>query len=46
MVGLGYCFMELEDFIQALYWFRQALDVYPDIEPVRIQITRLEKSLQ
>jgi len=46
MVGLGYCFMELDDFVQALYWFRQALDVYPDIEPVRVQILRLEKSIQ
>lgn len=45
MVGLGYCFLELNDSIQALYWFRQALDVYPDIEPVRIQILRLEKSI-
>ncbi len=46
MVGLGYCYLELEDLMQALYWFRQALDVYPDIEPVRLQIMRLESSIQ
>lgn len=46
MVGLGYCFLEMDDCMQALFWFRQALDVYPDIEPIRVQILRLEKSIQ
>lgn len=46
MVGLGHCHLELGDLLEALYWFRRALDIFPDLEPVRIQIKRLEKAIQ
>ncbi len=46
MIGLGHCHLELGDLLEALFWFRQALDVYPDLEPVRVQIRRLEKTIQ
>lgn len=46
MVGLGHCHLELGDLMEALSWFRQALETYPDLEPVRIQVKRLEKAIQ
>lgn len=46
MVGLGHCHLELGDLLEALSWFRKALDVFPDLEPVRIQVKRLEKAIQ
>lgn len=46
MVGLGHCHLELGDLLESLFWFRQALDVYPDLEAVRLQIRRLEKAIQ
>jgi tetratricopeptide (TPR) repeat protein len=46
MVGLGHCHLELGDLLEALFWFRRALDVYPDLEPVRAQVRRLEKAIQ
>lgn len=46
MVGLGHCYLELGDLLDSLFWFRRALEVYPDLEPVRIQVRRLEKAIQ
>ena len=46
MVGLGHCYLELGNLIESLFWFRQALDIYPDLEPVRVQICKLEKAIQ
>ena len=46
MVGLGHCHLELGDLLEALYWFRRAVDIFPVLEPVRIQIKRLEKAIQ
>lgn len=46
MVGLGHCFLEQGELIDSLFWFRQALDVYPDLEPIRVQVRRLEKTIQ
>jgi tetratricopeptide (TPR) repeat protein len=46
MVGLGHCHLELGDLLESLFWFRRALDVYPDLEQVRLQIRRLEKAIQ
>lgn len=46
MIGLGHCHAERGDLLEALFWFRQAVDVYPDLEPVRVQIRRLEKTIQ
>ncbi len=46
MIGLGHCHLELGELLESLFWFRQAVDVYPDLEPVRVQIRRLEKTIQ
>ncbi len=46
MVGLGHCHLELGDLLESLFWFRRSVEVYPDLEPVRIQIRRLEKAIQ
>lgn len=46
MVGLGHCHLELGDLLEALFWFRRALRVFPDLEAVRIQVRRLEKAIQ
>ncbi len=46
MVGLGHCHLELGDLMESLFWFRRALEVYPDLEPVRAQVLRLEKAIQ
>lgn len=46
MIGLGHCHLELGDLLESLFWFRRALDIYPDLEPVRIQVRRLEKTIQ
>lgn len=46
MVGLGHCYLELGDLLDSIFWFRQALDIYPDLEPVRVQVRRLEKAIQ
>lgn len=46
MIGLGHCFLEQGNLIESLFWFRQAVDVFPDLEPVHVQIRRLEKTIQ
>jgi tetratricopeptide (TPR) repeat protein len=46
MIGLGHCHLELANLPEALHWFRKAVEVYPDLEPVRVQIRRLEKTLK
>ncbi len=46
MIGLGHCHLELGDLLESLFWFRRSLDIYPDLEPVRIQVRRLEKTIQ
>ncbi len=46
MVGLGHCFLDQGELVDSLFWFRQALDIYPDLEPIRIQVRRLEKAIQ
>jgi tetratricopeptide (TPR) repeat protein len=46
MIGLGHCHLELGDLLEALFWFRAALETYPDLEPVRIQVRRLEIAIQ
>lgn len=46
MIGLGHCYIELADLPEALHWFRQAVEVYPDLEPVRLQIQRLERTMK
>lgn len=46
MIGLGHCHLELGDLLESLQWFRAALRTYPDLEPVRVQIRRLEIAIQ
>ncbi len=46
MIGLGHCNLELGDLLESLFWFRCALDTYPDLEPVRVQVRRLEIAIQ
>lgn len=46
MIGLGHCNYEMGYLLDSLYWFRQALDVNPDLEPIRLQILRLEQAIQ
>lgn len=46
MIGLGHCHLETNDLRESLYWFRQALETYPDLEPVRVQVHRLEQAIQ
>ncbi len=46
MVGLGHCYLESGELVDALFWFKEALDIFPDLEPVRIQVRRLEKAIQ
>ncbi len=45
-VGLGQCFLESERPRKALEYFRQAISIYPDLEPVHLQIRKLEESLR
>jgi tetratricopeptide (TPR) repeat protein len=46
MIGLGHCYLELNELVESLYWFKMALETYPDLEPVRVQVRRLEKAIQ
>lgn len=46
MIGLGHCHLELGDLLESLFWFRTALETYPDLEPVRVQVRRLEIAIQ
>lgn len=46
MIGLGHCHLELGDLLESLFWFRSALTTYPDLEPVRMQVRRLEIAIQ
>jgi tetratricopeptide (TPR) repeat protein len=45
-IGMGHCLLENGDVWGALDSFRMALSIYPDLEPVRLQIRNLERSLQ
>lgn len=45
-IGMGHCLLENGDVWGALDSFRKAIAIYPDLEPVRLQIRTLERSLQ
>ena len=45
-VGMGHCYLELEDAFAALECFRRALRLNPDLESVRAQVDFLERSLE
>ncbi len=46
MIGLGHCYLEQHELMESLFWFKLSLETYPDLEPVRIQVRRLEKAIQ
>jgi tetratricopeptide (TPR) repeat protein len=46
MIGLGHCHLEMGDLLESLNWLRGALAIFPDLEPVRVQVRRLERAIQ
>ncbi|MFK7734728.1 MAG: tetratricopeptide repeat protein [Pirellulaceae bacterium] len=46
MIGLGHCHLEMGDLLESLTWLRGALAIFPDLEPVRVQVRRLERAIQ
>jgi tetratricopeptide (TPR) repeat protein len=45
-VGMGQCYVELQDGLEALECFRRGLRIHPGLEAVRIQIEYLERALE
>lgn len=45
-VGMGHCYLELNEPQPALDCFRRALKLNPDLEDVRAQVTYLERALE
>ncbi len=45
MIGIGYCFLEKDIPRTAIYWLQRALEVFPDLEPVRARLTLLERMI-
>lgn len=45
-VGMGHCYLEMEDALAALESFRRALKLNPDLEDVRAQVDYLERTLE
>ena len=45
-VGMGQCYLELNDPVGALDSFRRALTVHPGLEDVRAQVNYLERALE
>jgi tetratricopeptide (TPR) repeat protein len=45
-VGMGHCYLEMEDGLAALECFRRALKLNPDLEEVRAQVDYLQRSLE
>lgn len=43
--GMGYCFMHQNDPVSALECFRRAVRLNPDLENVRTQITKIQRTL-
>lgn len=44
-VGMGQCYLELEDGLDALECFRRGLRIHPGLEAVRIQVEYLQRAL-
>ena len=45
-LGVANCYLELEQNLPALEFFRLALSIHPDLESVRSQIDQLERTLE
>jgi hypothetical protein len=45
-MGMAHCFLKLDYASQALSGFRLALQINPDLEGVRSQVTHLERLLK
>lgn len=45
-VGIGHCYIDLQNPSAALTWYRRALDVHPELEQVRHEVKRLERLLK
>jgi tetratricopeptide (TPR) repeat protein len=45
-IGMAHCYLELDDPVGALQYFRRAIDINPSMEGVRAQIEFLERSLE
>lgn len=46
IVGMGQCYLEMQDGLGALECFRRGLQIHPDLEAVRIQVEYLERALE
>jgi tetratricopeptide (TPR) repeat protein len=44
-IGLAYCRLEQSEPVAALNGFRQSLEIYPDLDHIRVQIRLLERAL-
>jgi tetratricopeptide (TPR) repeat protein len=44
-IGMAYCRLEQSEPVAALNGFRQALEIYPDLDHIRVQIRLLERAL-
>ena len=44
--SMGHCYLQLNELILSLESFRRALSINPNLESVRAQITRLERSVE
>lgn len=45
-IGLGHCYLEMQEAFAALECFRRALKLNPDLEDVRVQVDYLARSLE
>ena len=46
LVGMGHCYLQLDEPVAALESFRRATQLHPDLEEVRGRIERLERALE
>jgi tetratricopeptide (TPR) repeat protein len=44
-IGIAYCRLEQAEPLEALNGFRQSLEIYPDLEHIRLQVRHLERAL-
>lgn len=46
LVGMGHCYLRLDEPVAALESFRRAIGLHPDLEEIRGRIERLERALE
>jgi tetratricopeptide (TPR) repeat protein len=46
LVGMGHCYLHLEEPVAALESFRRAISLHPDLEEIRGRIERLERAIE